>query len=167
MGLSLPTIVSGCQAGVDRGAADVAREMSAPYWGWVPAGRRAEDGLLPEWYPVLETPSRDWLQRTEWNVRDTDATLILAPSETLEGGTKRTYEIAEAYGRPCVALTPYGDPCNSVSMLLWWLEKYKIVSLNVAGPRASKWPQGYDAAYHLVGELLHSVRQEIDRRVPF
>lgn len=162
-----PTIVSGAQTGVDRGAADATMAMLMPYWGWVPAGRRAEDGPLPERYPVLETPSRDWIQRTEWNVRDTDATLILSPDEKLSGGTARTHEIAEAYGRPCVALAPHGDPCHSVPMLLWWLGKYKIASLNVAGPRASKWPQGYDAAYHLVGELLHAVRVELDRRVPF
>jgi Circularly permutated YpsA SLOG family len=39
-------------------------------WGWYPKGRKAEDGPIDPKYPLKETPSASYLQRTEWNVRD-------------------------------------------------------------------------------------------------
>ena len=71
-------IVSGGQTGVDRAALDVARELSLACGGWCPRGRRAEDGAIPARYPLVETPRAAYPQRTEWNVRDSDATLVLA-----------------------------------------------------------------------------------------
>ena len=70
-------IVSGGQTGVDRAALDVAIKLGIEAGGWCPRGRRAEDGPIEERYPLRETWSRTYSQRTEWNVRDSDATLIL------------------------------------------------------------------------------------------
>src|SRR5262245_51361441 len=71
-------IVSGGQTGVDRAALDVALELGIPCGGWCPKGRLAEDGPIPERYPLKETTLRVYPQRTEWNVRDSDGTLVLA-----------------------------------------------------------------------------------------
>lgn len=96
-------IVSGGQTGVDRAALDVALELSLECGGWCPRGRRAEDGVIAAKYPLRETPMEDYRQRTEWNVRDSDATLILKRGE-LKGGTLLTAELARRYGRPLLVV---------------------------------------------------------------
>ena len=87
----LTRIVSGGQTGVDRAALDVALELSIPCGGWCPKGRKAEDGALPARYPLKETPSEEYAQRTTWNVRDSDGTLILTHGAPTGGtGTFRS-----------------------------------------------------------------------------
>ncbi|RTR01064.1 hypothetical protein EKG36_14450 [Halomonas nitroreducens] len=49
---SLARIISGGQSGVDRAALDAALAAGFPCGGWCPADRRAEDGPIPERYPV-------------------------------------------------------------------------------------------------------------------
>ncbi|MCZ6552322.1 MAG: hypothetical protein O7A67_00850, partial [SAR324 cluster bacterium] len=81
----LQRIVSGGQSGVDRAALDAALATGLPCGGWCPRGRRAEDGPIHERYHLLETPSRRYAQRTEWNVRDSDGTLLLTRREPSRG----------------------------------------------------------------------------------
>ncbi len=95
----LEKIISGGQTGVDRAALDAALQCGFPCGGWCPKGRRAEDGRIDDRYPLSETPKRRYQQRTEWNVRDSDGTLILATGE-LTGGTLLTARLAEEYERP-------------------------------------------------------------------
>ena len=78
---SLKKIISGGQTGVDRAALDFAIEHDIPYGGWCPKGRKAEDGPIGSRYLLKETPTSTYPQRTEWNVRDSDGTVIfsLAP----------------------------------------------------------------------------------------
>jgi hypothetical protein len=125
-------VVSGGQTGVDRGALDAAVAAGLPVGGWCPRGRRAEDGEIPGTYPLRETPSAAWDQRTEWNVRDSDATLILHRG-ALSGGTLRTAEVAARLGRPClqVDLGKGPDP----GAVARWLQGQRVAVLNVAGPR--------------------------------
>ena len=52
----LDKIVSGGQTGVDRAALDVALSLGLPVGGGCPKGRRAEDGIIPDRYPLTETP---------------------------------------------------------------------------------------------------------------
>lgn len=130
-------LVSGGQTGVDRAALDVALELGVPAGGWCPKGRRAEDGPLPARYPLEETPARDYAQRTEWNVRDSDATLVLTRGEPT-GGTRLTVRLAAKHGKPClvVDLEQGPDPAE----LSGWLARHHVAVLNVAGPRASGQP---------------------------
>ncbi len=62
-------IVSGGQTGADRAALDFAIAHGIPQGGWCPKGRKAEDGPIPDRYQLKETPSDNYAQRTEWNVR--------------------------------------------------------------------------------------------------
>src|SRR6266851_4977853 len=94
-------IISGGQTGVDRAALDVALELGIPCGGWCPKGRRAEDGRIPKRYPLVETPTPAYPVRTEWNVRDSDGTLVLARGQA-SGGTALTIEFATDYGKPCL-----------------------------------------------------------------
>ena len=91
---------SGGQTGVDRAALDVARDLGLITGGWVPLGRLAEDGAIPERYAGLrETESSDYAERTTRNVEDSDATLILYRSR-LSGGTAFTKMEALRLDRP-------------------------------------------------------------------
>src|SRR5512135_124388 len=96
-------IVSGGQTGVDRAALDAARQLGLECGGWCPRGRRAEDGKVASGYPLRETPSEDYAQRTEWNVRDSDATLVLTHGRPA-GGTALTIAVARRLGKPLLVL---------------------------------------------------------------
>lgn len=69
-------IVTGGQTGVDRAALDVALALDLPVRGWCPKNRLAEDGRIPERYPLQESASEDPALRTELNAFDSDGTLV-------------------------------------------------------------------------------------------
>src|SRR5262249_12810207 len=83
-------IISSAQTGADRAALDTAIKLNLPHGGWCPRGRFAEDGIIADFYALTETPSADSAQRTVWNVRDSDATVIFSISPKLSGGTAKT-----------------------------------------------------------------------------
>ena len=125
-------IVSGGQTGVDRAALDVAVSLGLPCGGWCPAGRRAVDGPIDRRYPLQETPSSDYPQRTEWNVLDSDATLILAP-RPLGGGTALTAAVARRHDRPLLIADP--AEAGAIEPTRLWIVERSIRTLNGAGPR--------------------------------
>lgn len=144
-------VVSGGQTGVDRAALDVALKLGVPCGGWCPRGRRAEDGPLKEIYPLQETPSSDYAQRTQWNVRDSDGTVVFYRN-SLTGGSALTVELAEKQKRPCLVI----DLCeeSSPKILLDWVKRHEIRTLNVAGTRESGSPGIYDEASQFLTECL-------------
>ena len=122
---------------MDRAALDVAAELSLPRGGWCPKGRYAEDGPIPDGYPLKETPSPDTSQRTEWNVRDADGTLVLTEGEP-SGGTAVTIHFARRRRKPCLVLDLDDGP--DPAAVGRWIAANGIGVLNVAGPRESKRP---------------------------
>jgi hypothetical protein len=136
-------VISGGQTGVDRAALDVALKLGVPCGGWCPRGRRAEDGPLKEIYPLQETPSSDYTQRTRWNVRDSDGTVVLYKS-SLSGGSALTVELAKKHNKPCLVIDLCED--SSPEILRDWLKRQQIRTLNVAGPRESGRTGIYDEA---------------------
>ena len=130
-------IVSGGQTGVDRGALDAAIELGIAHGGWCPNGRLAEDGRIPDRYELAETESPDYAVRTEKNVLEGDATLIVCRGP-LSGGTALTQRLAEAHGRPhlVVDLSEEAEP----AAIRRWLDEHEVEVLNVAGPRESQSP---------------------------
>ena len=150
-GLGVERVVSGGQTGVDRAALDVALELGLPAGGWCPKGRRAEDGCIPDRYPLHETPSGDYPQRTEWNVRDSDGTLILYRAP-LKGGSALTRRLAARLGRPCLALDLTKGRGHDA--LLQFVVGNRIRVLNVAGPRESEAPGIHEEARALLREAL-------------
>jgi len=147
----LQKIVSGGQTGVDRAALDVAQALGIPSGGWCPLGRRAEDGAIAALYPLRETPTDDYECRTEWNVRDSDGTLILAYG-ALTGGTALTARLARQYDRP-LWVVDLAAPA-AFSQIRQWLQKHDIQTLNVAGPRESNHPGIYAQAADYLRQLL-------------
>ena len=148
-------IISGGQTGVDRAALDVALELGIPCGGWCPRGRRAESGPVPDRYPLRETPSRDYPQRTAWNVRDADATLVLTRG-SLRGGTALTVRVARQMARPVWVVDLLDTP--SLQSALAWLGLHRIAVLNVAGPRESENPGIADQARAYLRLLLSHER---------
>ncbi|MGD8379126.1 MAG: putative molybdenum carrier protein [Gammaproteobacteria bacterium] len=151
----LTRIVSGGQTGVDRGALDAALALGMPVGGWCPRGRRAEDGAIPERYPLRETPHADYRERTDWNVRDSDATLIIA-KRPLSGGTRFTLDCARRHGRPCHVADP--DDPEALDETLAWLAMSTVAVLNIAGPRESGAPGAGQRAAAFVAALLERAR---------
>ncbi|HEU0054439.1 MAG TPA: putative molybdenum carrier protein [Longimicrobium sp.] len=149
-------IVSGGQTGVDRAALDVARELGIETGGWCPAGRAAEDGPIDPKYPLAETPSADPARRTEWNARDSDATLVVT-GRGASAGTELAAATARRLGRPVYvwAATSPADP----DAFRRWLQVYRVRTLNVAGPRESESPGIHAEAAALLRVLLaHAAR---------
>ena len=133
------TIVSGGQTGADRAALDWALANGVECGGWCPKGRKAEDGPIDPKYPLKETPSAAYIQRTEWNVRDSDATVLFSTLPMLSGGSKKTMDFARKHKRPRLHLHP-GVP-DAVDRLRTFVKENSVQVLNVAGPRASKEPE--------------------------
>lgn len=174
-------IVSGGQTGVDRAALDAAMELGLSCGGWCPRGRLAEDGPIDEAYPLRETPSARYAERTEWNVRDSDGTLILTTGR-LSGGTALTKAMADRMGKPCLVVdlrrarnTRSGRATSraeceggsieevrgrhtagnsSFDRVVEWLQKNTITVLNVAGPRESQRPGIHNQAVAFLRKLL-------------
>jgi len=147
-------IISGGQTGVDRGALDAALATGTPCGGWCPAGRKAEDGVIPARYPVREMESPDYAARTRQNILDSDATLLIHFGE-LEGGTRLTHELCRQLGKPCLVLDmTRGDPGQAVAKITAFVRKQHVRVLNVAGPRASKVPRAAAETGRLLQRLL-------------
>jgi hypothetical protein len=152
-------IVSGGQSGVDRAALDTAISLGIDYGGWCPRGGWAEDfpdppGLLAH-YPLLrETPSAEPAERTRWNVRDSDATLILVDSGgmAVSGGTQLANAVVDELGKPRLTLDVAAP--DSRERLKAWLTAIQPVVLSVGGPRESEAPGIYAKARALLEPVL-------------
>lgn len=149
-------IVSGGQTGADRAALDAAIQLGLQYAGWCPSGGAAEDfgdppGLLAVYPALRETPDGDPTVRTRWNVRDSDATLVLSLTEpTASAGTRLTLSTAQRLGRPHIAVR-----ADRPDLVLAWLDDLGPGSaLNVAGPRESEDPGLYSAAHRTLIAVL-------------
>lgn len=136
---------------MDRAALDAALELGLLCGGWCPLGRLAEDGTIDPRYPLTETPGKQYIQRTRWNIRDSDGTLVLNRGE-LSGGTLETVRYAEQSGKP-VLVIDIDEPFATGSFVNW-CRAHKIVTLNVAGPRESKAPGVYARSLALLRSLV-------------
>ena len=157
-------IISGGQTGVDRAALDVAIELRMEWGGWCPQGGWAEDfpappGLLVSYPHLKETPSSHPLQRTEWNVRDSDATLIITGGDGLAAsiGTTRAHEFAHKHGKPLCVID--ATDVRAQQRAVAWLEKQRNrfgadIALGIGGPRESEAPGIYAQAKQLLKAII-------------
>jgi hypothetical protein len=152
------TIISGGQTGADRAALDFALESDISHGGWCPRGRLAEDGPIPHCYQLQETPSRKYAQRTEWNVRDSDATVVFTTAAHASGGTALALEFARRLNRPSLHLSSQAGvtlektTAGAAAALQRFLADHNVRRLNVAGPRGSQEPA--------IGKFVRDVLQQ-------
>ena len=150
-------IVSGGQTGVDRAALDFAIRHGYEHGGWCPHGRLAEDGVIPPIYQLRETDSTDYDVRTERNVGDSDATLIVVRKNELFGGTALTKDLAVRYGRPVLVICEREDVSPGAAALSEFLKQNSVRTLNVAGPREPQAP----GIGKFVGKLLEAALETL------
>ena len=148
-------IISGGQTGADRAAFDFGVENGIEIGGFVPKGRRAEDGRISETYPnLVETTKRDYAQRTELNVQNSDATLIVSHGK-LTRGSLLTKKFAEKHQKPFWHIDFLESNIEeSAKKVQKWLAPIKCKRLNIAGSRASTDPQIYEKTKEFLEELF-------------
>lgn len=152
----LRRIISGGQTGVDRAGLDAAISAGIPVGGYCPKGRRSEDGTIPDTYPLIELPSKEYAARTEKNVVESDGTLILNRG-SLTSGTKKTQEYAIKHLRPCL-IVQLEEPIEPAHVIRW-IEGQQITTLNIAGPKESKFPEGiYNEALAYLEKLFSVIK---------
>jgi hypothetical protein len=145
-------LVSGGQTGADIAALDVALQYNFPHGGWCPKGRLSLDGPIPAKYLLKETPSAGYPQRTEWNVRDSDGTVVFTFAKDPTGGSLKTIGLAKKHGKPCLHLS---KGCYDAEVRLQkFVDEHKIKTLNVAGSRESKDPGIYDWVKQVLADSL-------------
>jgi hypothetical protein len=152
-------IISGGQTGADRAALDVALKLNIPHGGWCPRGRLAEDGIIDAIYRLTETPNANSAQRTEWNVRDSDGTVIFSISTQLSGGSAKTEVFARQYQKPCLHISKEKDAERARDMLKEFVAQHEIEVLNVAGPRHSEEPEVAEFVSQTILQMLRTKSQ--------
>lgn len=158
-------IISGGQTGVDRGALDAAIETGVYHGGCCPKGRRAEDGSIPAVYDLQEHESNAYPPRTEQNIKESAATLILSTGK-LRGGTALTKKLVTKHEKPYLVV----DISNALlegdagvhgahvcaEEIKRWLQETRPLVLNVAGPRESKHPGIQEATKQVLTTALQA-----------
>ena len=147
-------IISGGQTGVDRAALDVAPKHGIESGGWCPTGRLDEFGRIPDRYAVRELESGGFTERTLQNIKDSDGTVIIYPGK-LSGGTEQTVHFCAEQRRPHELIDSSNVSTEKAAQLIAdFVRENRIDDLNVAGPRASEWPEGYDYAFRALDIFL-------------
>ncbi len=146
-------IISGGQTGADRAALDTAIKFNINYGGWIPEGRKTEDGTLPDKYHMDEMPTDSYPRRTEQNIIDSHGTVIISRT-ALTGGSLLTKRLATRLKKPCchVDLSVL-DEFGAAIVINSFINDYQLEIINIAGPRAGKDPVIYD----LVRTVLETV----------
>jgi Circularly permutated YpsA SLOG family len=169
--MTLSKIISGGQTGVDRGALDAALVAGFACGGWCPADRGAEDGVIPDRYPLTPLQgaiateadptarqvAEQYRARTLKNVQDSDGTVILF-SATLSGGTLLTQKLCAREKKPLIVIDAQGSTkLRAADVIGRFVEENAILVLNVAGPRLSGWPKGYVFALGTIGAVISNL----------
>jgi hypothetical protein len=153
-------VVTGGQTGVDRGALDAALDLNIQCGGWCPEGRLAEDGVIPEQYPLEELVGGDYRDRTRKNVVDSDGSAIIYFGE-IEGGTECTLDDCVQLAKPYQLIDGSGmQPGQAAKQIAEFVRERNVQTLNIAGPRASKIEKGHKYAFDTVRMLVELLSQK-------
>lgn len=158
--MKLKRVISGGQTGTDQAALQAAIDKGVDHGGWCPPGRLCETGTIPEIFILKETDEeRDQTaprirrsQRTIWNVRDSDGTLIFSIKNEVDIGSQLSKHSARINKKPYLVANPFDT--NSISLIKNWLDENDIEVLNISGPSEDNYPGIYKIIHSLVSELL-------------
>jgi hypothetical protein len=150
-------IISGGQTGVDRAALDVALKHGIDCGGWCPAGRLDEFGRIPDRYPVEELEEGSFAERTLQNVKDSEGTIVIYLNELL-GGTDYAVRCCKQLQHQHKLINAANLSSQAAAKLIVdFVHEHKIDILNVAGPRQSEWPEGYEYAFCALEMFLNLI----------
>ncbi|XOV92528.1 MAG: putative molybdenum carrier protein [Bacteroidota bacterium] len=158
--MSIEKIISGGQTGVDQAALQAAIDSGIEHGGWCPPGRVCEDGIIPNRFRLKETPEARSPEapniprslRTEWNIRDAEASLIILPERMPpDPGTSWALKMAEKYQKPYFMVDPTTDVLQFTKD---WIRSNQIRVLGVGGPSEMTVPGIYDSTYQFMKDLL-------------
>ncbi len=153
-------LITGGQTGVDRGALDAALDLNINCGGWCPEGRLAEDGVIPEQYPLEELAGGDYRDRTRKNVVESDGSAIIYFGE-IEGGTESTLDDCVQLAKPYQLIDGSGmQPGQAAKQIAEFVRERNVHTLNIAGPRASKIEKGHKYAFETVRMLVDFLSQK-------
>jgi hypothetical protein len=134
-------VASGGQTGADRAALGFAIERGIPHGGWCPKGRLGEDGPIDLCYQLNEMLSGTYAERTEWNVGDSDGTVVFSIAAALTGGSKKTVQFAHKHQKPVLHVSRSRGPVSREMEQVQFIREHHIRVLSVAGLRASREPE--------------------------
>ena len=150
-------IIAGGQTGVDRAALDVALKHGIDAGGSCPTGRLDEFGRIPDCYPLKELENGGFTERTLQNIKDSDGTVVVYSGKP-SGGTEQTVRFCIEQRRPRLLIDASKIPIEEAAKLIAdFVREKQIDILNVAGPRESEWPQGYEYASLGLDILLNAI----------
>ena len=153
----LKKIISGGQTGADRAALDIAIKFNIEHGGWVPKGRKAEDGQISHNYNMQEMLTSDYSKRTEQNILDSHGTLIISNGK-LKTGSLLTKNFAFKHKIPCFHIDVLKiDEFEASIILNEFISENKIKILNVAGPRKSNDPEIYTCVKIILETLIYMI----------
>ena len=144
-GFRLAEIISGGQTGADQGGLLAAQDLGIPTGGTAPQGWLTENGpqeALLRSFGLVECTESGYSARTHKNVLHADGTLLVGQYRS--GGSGFTARIAREAGKPLFHLAYVPNlgivPNERMEEFRYWLERYNIHILNVAGNRQSNSP---------------------------
>lgn len=151
-------VISGGQTGVDRAGLDAALSLDIPIGGWCPKGRRAEDGKVPDKYPLKETFESNYLQRTEFNARDADATIIMSRFSQDTSGIQYTKQFCRKWKTLIMDFSKLYNPMFGYKDIFDMLLLCRVI--NVAGPREESDSGVHDWAFKQLCEIFKTLKRE-------
>jgi hypothetical protein len=113
--------------------------------------RKAEDQKTAPSQPSISSRKAP-AAITQWNLRDSDGTVIFSLAKRLSGGSLKTLQFAIKHRKPYLHLP--ASKANAASELKKWIQQNNIRVLNVAGPPASKEPEVGKFAAQVLDEAL-------------
>jgi hypothetical protein len=108
---------------------------------------------------MIELESPESYYRTEKNVLQSDGTLIINKGE-LSQGTKLTVDFCVQYGRPRLVVQLDADKIVEPAQVIRWVKAQLISTLNIAGPRESKFPESIYADSRTFLDKLFTLLKE-------
>lgn len=158
----LKKVISGGQTGADQGALAAARKLGIKIGGCAPRGYRCEDGTIPQRYAecMCQTATSSYPERTELNVRDSDATIIYCHDLRESPGTKLTINFCKKHRKPWFDMVAETDVFveneDGFDHMASLLEGYEVI--NVAGSRESTFPGIFEASKARLIEVFKRLR---------
>ena len=151
--------VSGGQTGVDRGVLDACLAMGFDCGGWIPEGRKAEDGPIDAKYPMSELKGGGYQDRTYQNVIDSDAMIIIICSDIPSGGTRATIDHSNDTGKPHLIIDMRVRSLDEAEkQISEFITDSPYSKVNWAGPRESEWKDGYVVSRELAMRAIRHIR---------